>query len=429
MNSRASFYPDPAAARALFAQALSAARGPIAVIPAAGKGARAGFSEPKQYQVVSGETVLAKSIAALSALKEMAAIVVVLSPEDRLWGEKNLDQGLQKNLPIFALPIGGDTRRQSVLNGCRWIAESLGEKANPWLMVHDAARPLVSLNALARLWALAATFKTSMQGAILAAPLADTIKMASASDANPRVSQTLDRSLLWAAQTPQMFRLQDLIVAYERCSQATDEASAIEAAGGSVELVVSEASNFKLTQPQDFQMMERLMGGQSQTQLPSQPMTAVGQGFDVHALVVGRPLIIGGVNIPFDRGLEGHSDADVLLHAITDAILGAAGMGDIGRLFPDTDAAYKGADSSVLLATAVKKVSAAGWRVSQIDATVIAQAPKIAPYAQAMQEVIGKACMVSAESVNIKGKTTEQLGFIGRGEGIAAQAIALLSRS
>jgi 2-C-methyl-D-erythritol 2,4-cyclodiphosphate synthase len=156
---------------------------------------------------------------------------------------------------------------------------------------------------------------------------------------------------------------------------------------------------------------------------------AVGQGVDVHALVVGRPLIIGGVRIPFDRGLDGHSDADVLLHAITDAILGAACMGDIGRHFPDTDPAFRGADSALLLAEAVRRVHASGWRVVQIDATVIAQAPRIAPHAQAMQEVIGRCCSLDPHRVNIKGKTTEGLGFTGRQEGIAAQAVAMLMRS
>lgn len=164
---------------------------------------------------------------------------------------------------------------------------------------------------------------------------------------------------------------------------------------------------------------------QSQEDLPF----AVGQGVDVHALVTGRPLIIGGVTIPYEKGLAGHSDADVLLHAITDAVLGAACLGDIGRLFPDTDPAYQGADSRVLLREAVSRVQAKGWRVAHVDATVIAQAPKISPYAKAMQESIAQCCGVSIDRVNIKGKTTEKLGFTGRGEGIAAQAIATLVRS
>ena len=158
------------------------------------------------------------------------------------------------------------------------------------------------------------------------------------------------------------------------------------------------------------------------------PVLRVGQGFDVHALVEGRPLILGGVTIPFERGLLGHSDADVLLHALTDALLGAAGLGDIGRLFPDTDPRYKGSDSRVLLRKAFSSISRAGWEVLNIDATIICEAPKILPYAAQMVANIASDLGISAEEVNIKGKTTEQLGFTGRGEGIAAQVVTLLAR-
>ena len=154
----------------------------------------------------------------------------------------------------------------------------------------------------------------------------------------------------------------------------------------------------------------------------------IGQGFDVHALVPGRPLILGGVTIPFDRGLLGHSDADALLHSITDALLGAAGMGDIGRQFPDTDQQYAGADSRVLLRAVVKKIAAAGWQIENVDATIIAQAPKIMPYAQSMCEHIAADLIIAIDCVNIKGKTTEWLGFTGRSEGIATQAVVLISR-
>jgi 2-C-methyl-D-erythritol 2,4-cyclodiphosphate synthase len=220
-----------------------------------------------------------------------------------------------------------------------------------------------------------------------------------------------------------MFRLRDLLTAYQQSPSATDEASAIEAVNGQVLLVPGTLVNLKLTQPDDFTLMEAWM---SQSHPPS---FGIGSGFDVHRLVEGRPLIIGGVQIPYEKGLEGHSDADVLLHAITDAILGAAGLGDIGRHFPDTDPTYRGADSRLLLKEVVRRVGEAGWRVSQIDATVIAQAPKISPHAQAMQQVIASTCDMPITRVNIKGKTTEHLGFTGRGEGIAAQAVAMVVRS
>jgi 2-C-methyl-D-erythritol 2,4-cyclodiphosphate synthase len=262
-------------------------------------------------------------------------------------------------------------------------------------------------------------------------PLADTVKRVDPAAAAPMVAQTLDRKTLWSAQTPQVFRLGSLIAAYEQDPTATDEASAIERAGGRVHLVQGDASNIKLTTPGDIVLMEALMTHpQSSQGKPSAagPAIAIGQGFDVHALTTGRPLVLGGVEIPFEKGLAGHSDADVLLHAITDAILGAAGLGDIGRHFPDTDPAYRGADSRMLLREAVAKVAAKGWQVAQIDATVIAQQPKIAPYAETMVRSIAD-CVGAAEGcINIKGKTTEHLGFTGRGEGIAAQAVAMLSR-
>jgi 2-C-methyl-D-erythritol 2,4-cyclodiphosphate synthase len=231
--------------------------------------------------------------------------------------------------------------------------------------------------------------------------------------------------------------LNELLSAYTRVIDATDEASAIETAGGRVRLVPGDGLNIKLTLPSDFELMASLIRQRTLHQpkkdaamdhnaTPLSPPFAIGQGFDVHALVPGRPLIIGGVTIPFHLGLDGHSDADVLLHAITDAILGAAGMGDIGRHFPDTDPDYRGADSVALLDEVIRRIAANGWCVAQIDATVIAQAPKISPFVPAMVSIIAKSCGTSPSRINIKGKTTEKLGFTGRGEGIAAQAVAML---
>ncbi len=413
----------------------------VAVIPAAGRGERSGLSQPKQYHRLSGVTMLARSIQALAKFEPCAAVVVVLHPEDSLWAAMDVDGELANCPRVVAVRIGGASRRDSVVAGCALVADALaqlqassgsaqlgGTKASdPWVLVHDAARPGLGIASLERLWQAVAGGSAQdqdgrPQGGILAMPVADTMKRAR-QDARGHavVDQTLDRSTLWAAQTPQMFSLKSLMAAYANSPQATDEASAVEAAGGQVVLVKGEANNFKLTQPDDFRLMEAVMA----QEIPF----AVGQGFDVHALVSGRPLIIGGVTIPYEKGLDGHSDADVLLHAVTDAILGAAGMGDIGRHFPDTDPAFKGADSKVLLTEAVQRVRAKGWRVAQIDATVIAQAPKISPYAPQMQAAIATCCDLPVESINIKGKTTERLGFTGRGEGIAAQAIAMLVRA
>lgn len=387
----------------------------VAVIPAAGRGARSGLSIPKQYHRLSGRSVLARSVQALATFSPIEAVIVVLDPDDNLWDERGLEQELARFSNVIAVKIGGASRRDSVLAGCQLLVDALATNSC-WVMVHDAARPGLDQVSLSRLWS-AIEDKTSTQGAILALPLADTIKRAD----QGVCAETLNRDALWAAQTPQLFPLNRLIQAYAQAPNATDEASAVEAAGGTVRLVLGSKRNFKLTEPDDFVLMEALM---AQSDFPF----SIGQGVDVHALVSGRPLIIGGVTIPYDKGLAGHSDADVLLHAITDAILGAAGLGDIGRHFPDTDPTYKGADSAKLLEVAVQRVQEAGWVVCNIDSTVIAQAPKIMPHAPAMAKVIARCCGVDVSQVNIKGKTTEQLGFVGRGEGIAAQAVAMLAR-
>jgi 2-C-methyl-D-erythritol 4-phosphate cytidylyltransferase / 2-C-methyl-D-erythritol 2,4-cyclodiphosphate synthase len=450
---------------------MAAKPGAIAIIPAAGRGERSGLSIPKQYHRLGGKTMLAHSVLALAGFEKITAVLVVLDPHDEDWVRYGLDQELQGLPHVIALKIGGASRRDSVLAGLQLAAAALTGSGhdNPWVMVHDAARPGLTQDHLQRLWhalnpaasTQSATSAPSTQsapsapsarstskadhfsGGILALPVADTLKkgvgVSAANDHsenanNPdtvqmpvQVESTINRQQLWAAQTPQMFRLAGLITAYEQSPHATDEASAIEAAGGHVQLIPGSPLNLKLTQPEDFLLMEAFMASTA-SNTNALPPFAIGQGFDVHALVKGRPLIIGGVTIPFDKGLDGHSDADVLLHAITDAILGAAGLGDIGRHFPDTDPAYRGADSKALLTESVARVQKAGWVVSQIDATIIAQAPKISPYAGQMQAAIAQCCGMQPARVNIKGKTTEQLGFTGRGEGIAAQAVAMLTR-
>jgi 2-C-methyl-D-erythritol 2,4-cyclodiphosphate synthase len=250
----------------------------------------------------------------------------------------------------------------------------------------------------------------------LALPVPDTLKRSDASAEAVRSVQTVDRAGLWAAQTPQLFPLHRLAHALKQATDVTDEASAMEQLGAKPRLVMGDWANRKYTYPEDFQEREALTR--------QNPWPRVGTGFDVHALVEGRPLIIGGVRIDHPRGLLGHSDADVLLHAISDAILGAAGLGDIGRHFPDTESQYKGADSRVLLRTVVERVHAEGFDVYQLDATIIAQAPKMSPHIAQM--VMNIQADTQTEAVNIKATTTEHLGFTGRQEGIAAQASAVL---
>jgi 2-C-methyl-D-erythritol 4-phosphate cytidylyltransferase/2-C-methyl-D-erythritol 2,4-cyclodiphosphate synthase len=285
---------------------------------------------------------------------------------------------------------------------------------------------------------------TERIGALLALPVADTVKRGG----NQRALQTIDREGLWLAQTPQVFGLGRLREALVRHHSVTDEASAIEANGLSPALVAGNLRNFKVTTMDDLQAMRDSLALSRESAAPSSTTSSaassaasagvagvagaagarfrIGQGWDVHALVPGRALLIGGVAIPFERGLLGHSDADVLLHAITDAMLGAAALGDIGRHFPDTDARFAGADSRVLLREALVRVRAAGWVPGNIDCTVVAQAPKLASHIPAMVAAIAADLDIAPSQVNVKAKTAEKLGFAGRGEGIEAHATVLL---
>lgn len=373
--------------------------------------------------------MLLKTLLALRPMLERpdaAGLLVVVSPDDTAWTSESCDRLLAQawggQAPVVVAPIGGATRADSVCSGLALLSE-LSHAGDDWVAVHDAARPGLPAPALSRLLEQALACK---DGGLLAVPVADTLKRGQADSEGPASIETVDRSGLWAAQTPQLFpllRLQAALgSALARGSAVTDEASAMEASGARPRLVVGDSANRKYTYPEDFQESASV----SPPLPPAQtgPWPRVGTGFDVHALVEGRPLIVGGVRIPHDRGLLGHSDADVLLHAISDAILGAAGLGDIGKHFPDTDAQFKGADSRVLLRSVVERVEALGLLVHQIDATIIAQAPKMAPHIPHMRANIQTD--VGSEWVNVKATTTEQLGFTGRGEGIAAQASAVL---
>jgi 2-C-methyl-D-erythritol 4-phosphate cytidylyltransferase / 2-C-methyl-D-erythritol 2,4-cyclodiphosphate synthase len=380
------------------------------IIPAAGQGLRAGAGLPKQYRSIQGRPMLQRSLDALRPLEQRADFgghLVMLSPADQHWAACGIAAP-----HVLACRGGGASRGATVLNGLRLLRSCLGAAgANDWILVHDAARPWLSAQDLER---LVSSVLAQGQGGLLATPVPDTVKRVKASGAGQvSVEATLSRDGLWLAQTPQMFKLNALIEALEARPDATDESSAMEAMGAQPLVVLGAAGNRKMTFTEDFHDM-------AQTGSSSR----IGQGFDVHALVEGRPLILGGVLIPHSRGLLGHSDADVLLHAISDAVLGAACLGDIGRHFPDTDAAYAGADSRVLLRDVVARAAALGLRVGQVDATVVAQAPKLSAFIDQMVRNIR--ADTGAEWVNVKATTTESLGFTGRQEGIAAQAIVML---
>jgi 2-C-methyl-D-erythritol 4-phosphate cytidylyltransferase / 2-C-methyl-D-erythritol 2,4-cyclodiphosphate synthase len=393
----------------------------IALVPAAGTGQRFGGKAAKQYALIAGKPMLVHTVQALLAFDMFERLIVVVSPSDTQAVSVLAQLLVQHPQRLSIAPVGGDTRAQTVRNGLAELASTL-KNANPTVWVHDAARPAI---AQAQLAALAAALPSSPAGAVLAIPVADTLKHVTASS----VESTVDRSALWQAQTPQCFALALLMNALDQAAAkgiaVTDEASAIEALGLKPRIVAGVSHNFKVTTPQDAVLMEAYLNLAN----PPRPVIAIGEGMDVHALVAGRPLILGGVTIPHHAGLLGHSDADALLHAITDALLGAAGMGDIGRLYPDTDAQYAGADSQVLLQQAYAAVAAAGWRVGNVDATIVAQAPKMAAHIPLMQDNIARCLSIELSQVNVKAKTNEQLGWLGRQEGIEVRAVLLLTRA
>jgi 2-C-methyl-D-erythritol 4-phosphate cytidylyltransferase / 2-C-methyl-D-erythritol 2,4-cyclodiphosphate synthase len=305
---------------------------------------------------------------------------------------------------------GGARRQDSV---ARAFAREPAE--TDIVVIHDAARPLVSADLIERTVAAAAT-----DGAAVAAVRAtDTVKRGGA---DGRVVETLPREHVYLAQTPQAFRVDVLRDALAIASDATDEATLAEKAGHRVRLVEGEPGNVKITTPADLSAAERRVTAAA-------PAVRIGQGYDLHRLAQGRPLVLGGVTIPFDLGLMGHSDADIVCHAVTDAVLGAAGLGDIGRHFPDTDPRFKGADSVALLAAACGLVRDAGYAVVNVDVTVIAERPKLAPHADAMRRNLAGALGCDVAQVSVKAKTNEGVESMGNGTSMAAHAVALIARS
>jgi 2-C-methyl-D-erythritol 4-phosphate cytidylyltransferase/2-C-methyl-D-erythritol 2,4-cyclodiphosphate synthase len=384
-----------------------------ALVPGAGSGTRAGAAGAKQYANLSGRKVIARTLSALQCVRRIERSLVVLAPSDTAF------DAAMPGFEGWVERIGGATRAASVRAGAAEL-RAHGVRDDDWVLVHDAARCLVTPAAIDRL--IDACLNDAV-GGLLALPIGDTLKEA---DGAARVHATVDRRRKWAAQTPQMFRLGLLLRALEAAGDdVTDESSAIEALGHAPLLVPGDADNFKLTWPEDFARAERVLAARAGEH--AMAAMRIGEGWDVHALVSGRPLILGGVRVPHDRGLAGHSDADALAHAITDALLGAAALGDIGRHFPDTDAAFEGADSMRLLADAVARVRAAGFEISNVDATIVAQAPKMAPHIPAMRERLAAAMGIAPDQVNVKAKTAEKMGPVGEGRAIEARAVCLLA--
>jgi 2-C-methyl-D-erythritol 4-phosphate cytidylyltransferase/2-C-methyl-D-erythritol 2,4-cyclodiphosphate synthase len=283
------------------------------------------------------------------------------------------------------------------------------------VVIHDAARPLVSDDLIRR----TVTAASEAGAAIAALRAHDTVKQTNADGA---ITATLPRERIYLAQTPQAFRVPVLRDALRLDGEATDEAMLAERAGHMVRVVEGDPRNFKITTPDDLTMAEHLTAG------TRTPALRIGNGYDLHRLVVGRPLILGGVRIPFEKGLAAHSDGDAICHAVTDAVLGAAGAGDIGRHFPDTDPAWKNADSIELLRRASEVAGEAGYAIVNVDVVVIAEKPKLAPHVETIRGNLAGALGCDAAQISVKGKTNEGVDSMGAGESIAVHAVALLSR-
>ncbi len=397
----------------------------IALIVAGGKGLRAGGDTadqgPKQFATLSGQSVLRWSVAAFAAHSYIAAVHVVVP-------SGYVEAAHDAIAPYSAhIAIGGATRQASVAAGLAMLSHIDDDAI---ILVHDAARPLLPAAVIDR--CIAAFADPHIAGAVPALPVVDTLAV----DGAGTLGATVDRNTLARVQTPQAFRLGALRAAHAGAiaQDASDDAQMVRASGGQVRMIEGAASLLKLTYKEDFAMAE-MMAAQQMTSsghttgpFPAATMrTAVGMGYDVHRLETGKALWLGGIELAHDRGLAGHSDADVALHALTDAILGAIGAGDIGTHFPPSDPQWKGAKSSLFLEHAANLVAEAGGRIDHVDLTIICEAPKIGPHRPAMRTRIANLLRISENHVSVKATTTERLGFTGREEGIAAQAVATVS--
>lgn len=359
------------------------------IIAAAGSGSRMGGRLPKQYMKTGGEVILRKTASAFASCPVVDEIIVVAD-----MAYMDLCEDVLKGIEHRTVS-GGELRQDSVYEGLKCTDTDI-------VLIHDGARPFVTQQIITEVTAAAAEYRA----AVCAVRPKDTIRTGQG---------TLNRNELYAVQTPQGFDTAAIKAAYEAAYAegfyGTDDAGIAERAGLEIRIVSGSYDNIKITTREDLPMETR-----------------VGTGYDVHRLEEGRKLILGGVCIPFERGLLGHSDADVLVHAIMDALLGAAALGDIGKLFPDTDDRYKDISSIELLKAVGEAVSEAGCTIGNIDATLVAEKPKIAPYIEAMRENIAGALDIDTDRVSVKATTTEKLGFAGRQEGMEAQAVCILNR-
>jgi 2-C-methyl-D-erythritol 4-phosphate cytidylyltransferase/2-C-methyl-D-erythritol 2,4-cyclodiphosphate synthase len=377
-----------------------------AIIVAAGRGTRAGGDMPKQFRPIGGDIMLRRTLSLFVDAAAVGLVQPVIHADD---GDLYRDAaaGIATLPPVF----GGATRQASVRAGL----EALASHSPDIVLVHDAARPFASAGLIAR----AVEAGAHTDAAIPALTPTDTVKSV---DANGAVERTLDRDTLRLIQTPQAFSFKQLLAAHRRAAthgraDFTDDAALAEWAGMKVTVFAGEPGNIKITTPEDFLRAEAM-------QVAALSDVRTGTGIDVHAFAAGDHIVVGGIRIPFERALTGHSDADVGLHALTDAVLGALAEGDIGSHFPPSDPQWKGASSDRFLKFAVERLSARGGRIAHLDLTIVCEAPKIGPHRDAMRAEIARIAGIDIGRVAVKATTSEQLGFTGRGEGIAAYATA-----
>ena len=379
-----------------------------ALIVAAGRGVRAERPGPKQYEPLAGKTVLARTVEAFTGHPLINAVLVVIHNDDETLYRQALGDHEKLLPPVF----GGQTRQASVLAGLERLAQT--QPLPDQVLIHDGARPFVCKDLIA---AVSSAIEPEA-GAIPVLAISETVKRADAE----RVVETVPRSGLHLAQTPQGFAFTAILNAHRAAAadetDLTDDEAVAARAGLAVRTVSGDRRNIKLTSPDDFRY--------AQAMVTESMETWTGQGFDVHALVPGDHVMLCGVKIPHTRGLKGHSDADAALHALTDALYGALGDGDIGHHFPPSDPKWSGADSAIFLREAVARLEARGGRINNLDVTVICEAPKIDPHREAMRQAIATIAGIDPRRVSVKATTSEQLGFAGRGEGVAALASATI---
>ena len=377
-----------------------------ALIVAAGSGQRFGAEIPKQYLDLVGKPVLRRTVEAFLRHPRVKAVRVVINPAFR-----DLYDAAVAGLGLPEPVAGGASRQDSVRNGL----EALADSAPDHVLIHDAARPLIDD---ATIDAVIAALDHH-PAALAAVPVADTLKRGKGGLNGGLGTGTVDRSGLWRAQTPQGFRFPEILAAHRSAAglELTDDAAVAERAGLPVALVPAREENFKVTTPDDLARAARVIDSALSD-------IRTGMGFDVHRFAEGDHVTLCGVRVPHSHRLEGHSDADVGLHALTDAILGALCAGDIGSHFPPSDPQWRGADSALFLRHAAELVTARGGRIAHVDVTIICERPKVGPHRDAMTARIAEILGMAADRVSVKATTTERLGFTGRGEGIAAQAVA-----